>query len=39
VTVTAAEEDAAAALLWEEGTCGIEVRPAGADVELLAYFS
>ena len=40
MTVPAAEEDVAAALLWEEGTCGIEVRPAGpGDVELLAYFS
>jgi ribosomal protein L11 methyltransferase len=40
VTVSAAEEDVATALLWEHGTMGIEVRPAGArDVALLAYFS
>jgi ribosomal protein L11 methyltransferase len=40
VTVPAAEEDVAIALLWEQGTMGIEVRPAGAhDVALLAYFS
>ena len=40
MTVPAAEEDVATALLWEQGTMGIEVRPAGAhDVALLAYFS
>jgi len=39
VTVPAAEEDAATAALWERGTMGIEVRPAGPhDVALLAYF-
>jgi ribosomal protein L11 methyltransferase len=39
VTVPAAEEDVATALLWEQGTMGIEVRPAGTrDVALLAYF-
>jgi ribosomal protein L11 methyltransferase len=39
VTVPAAEEDVATALLWEQGTMGIEVRPAGPhDVALLAYF-
>ena len=39
MTVSAAEEDAATAALWEIGTTGIEVRPAGEDhVALLAYF-
>jgi ribosomal protein L11 methyltransferase len=39
VTVKAAEEDAATAILWEQGTMGIEVRAAGPDVaDLLAYF-
>jgi ribosomal protein L11 methyltransferase len=39
VTVPAAEEDVVTAVLWEQGTMGIEVRPAGRhDVELLAYF-
>src|SRR5206468_6346381 len=32
-------EDVATALLWEQGTMGIEVRPAGVHhVSLLAYF-
>ena len=40
MTVPTAEEDVATALLWGQGTMGIEVRPAGAhDVALLAYFS
>ena len=40
MTVPAAEEDVATALLWEQGTMGIEVRSAGThDVALLAYFS
>jgi ribosomal protein L11 methyltransferase len=38
VVVPAAQEDAATAALWEQGTVGIEVRPAGAQVEMLAYF-
>ena len=39
MTVPAAEEDVATALLWEQGTMGIEVRPAGVHhVSLLAYF-
>jgi len=39
VTVPAALEEAATAVLWEHGTMGIEVRPAGAhEVTLLAYF-
>ncbi|HLQ23572.1 MAG TPA: hypothetical protein VK132_10210, partial [Gemmatimonadales bacterium] len=39
MTVPAAEEDVATALLWEQGTMGIEVRPVGThDVALLAYF-
>jgi len=39
VTVPAAVEDAATTVLWEHGTMGIEVRPAGAhEVALLAYF-
>jgi ribosomal protein L11 methyltransferase len=39
VTVAAADEDLAAAALWESGTAGVEVRPApGGRVELLAYF-
>ena len=40
MTVPADEEDAATAALWEEGTAGIEVRPAEAgEVALLAYFA
>jgi ribosomal protein L11 methyltransferase len=39
VRVSSAEEESATALLWEAGTSGIEVRPAGASaLELLAYF-
>ena len=39
VTVAAADEDLAAAALWEAGTSGIEVRPAPGDrVHLVAYF-
>ncbi len=40
VTVAAADEDLAAAALWEAGTSGIEVRPApDGRVHLLAYFA
>lgn len=39
MTVSAAAEDAATAVLWEQGTMGIEVRPAGSNrATLLAYF-
>ena len=39
MTVPAEDEDVATALLWENGTSGIEVRDAGEDrVSLLAYF-
>ncbi len=39
MTVPAADEDLATALLWENGTCGIEVRGAGdGRATLLAYF-
>lgn len=39
MTVDADEEDAATAVLWEQGTMGIEVRAAGpSEAELLAYF-
>jgi ribosomal protein L11 methyltransferase len=39
VTVAAADEDLAAAALWDAGTSGIEVQPAPDDhVRLLAYF-
>jgi ribosomal protein L11 methyltransferase len=39
VTVAAADEDLAAAALWEAGTAGIEVRPAPDErVQLIAYF-
>ncbi len=39
VTVAAADEDLAAAALWEAGTAGVEIRPAsGSRVQLLAYF-
>jgi ribosomal protein L11 methyltransferase len=39
VTVPAEDEDVATALLWENGTSGIEVRGAGErGVSLLAYF-
>lgn len=38
LTVPAAAEDAATLLLWEHGTAGVEVRTAGADTVLVAYF-
>ena len=39
MTVRACDEDAATALLWEQGTEGIEVQPAeGGALALLAYF-
>lgn len=39
VRVASAAEDWATALLWEAGTTGIEVRPAGGStLDLLAYF-
>jgi len=40
VTIPADDEDAATAVLWEQGTLGIEVRGEGrlGDAELLAYF-
>jgi ribosomal protein L11 methyltransferase len=39
VTVAAEDEDLATALLWENGTSGIEVRGGGEQgVSLLAYF-
>jgi len=39
ILVPAPAEDEAVALLWEQATTGVEVRPAGAGaVELLAYF-
>jgi ribosomal protein L11 methyltransferase len=38
VTVPAADEDLATALLWEAGTLGLEVPPAFGDAVLLAYF-
>ena len=39
VTVAAADEDLAAAALWEAGTSGIEVRPApDRRLHLVAYF-
>ena len=40
MTVPADDEDRVTAVLWEEGTSGIEVRAAGRDeVALLAYFA
>jgi ribosomal protein L11 methyltransferase len=40
VVVAGADEDSAVAVLWDAGTSGVEVRPAGEGrVELLAYFS
>jgi ribosomal protein L11 methyltransferase len=40
VTVAAADEDLATAVLWEAGTAGIEVQPAPhARVGLVAYFT
>jgi ribosomal protein L11 methylase PrmA len=40
VRVGSVTEEWATALLWEAGTCGIEVRPAGdSTLELLAYFA
>ena len=39
MTVRACDEEAATALLWEQGTEGIEVQPAdGGALALLAYF-
>jgi ribosomal protein L11 methyltransferase len=38
VTVPAADEDLATALLWEAGTMGLQVDVAGGDAVLLAYF-
>jgi ribosomal protein L11 methyltransferase len=38
LTVPAAAEDAATLLLWEHGTAGVEVRPAGPETKLLSYF-
>lgn len=38
VTVPAADEDVATALLWEAGTLGIQVDVSGAEALLLAYF-
>ena len=40
MTIPADDEDAATAVLWEQGTLGIEVRGEGrlGDAELLAYF-
>ena len=39
MTVPADDEDMATTLLWEQGTSGLEVRPAGEDrLALLAYF-
>jgi ribosomal protein L11 methyltransferase len=38
VTVPAADEDVATALLWEAGTLGIQVDVSGAEAVLLAYF-
>jgi ribosomal protein L11 methyltransferase len=38
VRVNAEHEDLASGLLWEAGTLGVEVRPAGETVDLHAYF-
>jgi ribosomal protein L11 methyltransferase len=40
IVLDGAREDEAAALLWERGTAGIEVRPLASSplVELIAYF-
>ncbi len=38
VTVPAADEDLAVALLWEAGTLGLQVTAAAGDAVLLAYF-
>jgi ribosomal protein L11 methyltransferase len=38
VTVPASDEDVAVALLWEAGTLGLQVKAAGGDAVLLAYF-
>ena len=39
VTLEAAREDEAVAVLWDHGTCGVEVKPAPSGaVQLLAYF-
>jgi ribosomal protein L11 methyltransferase len=39
VTVPAADEDLATALLWEAGTLGVQVDLRGPDAVLLAYFA
>jgi len=39
VTVPAADEDLATALLWEAGTLGLQVDMSGPDAVLLAYFT
>jgi ribosomal protein L11 methyltransferase len=39
VTVPAADEDVAVALLWEAGTLGLQVTMQGPDAALLAYFA
>ena len=39
VTVAAADEDLATALLWEAGTLGLQVTVQDGDVVLLAYFA
>ena len=39
VVVASAREDEATTVLWEQGTCGVEVRPGAQGVlELVAYF-
>jgi ribosomal protein L11 methyltransferase len=39
IVLPSAREDEASAALWDAGTVGLEVRPAGENVELLAYFA
>ncbi len=39
VTVAAADEDMATALLWEAGTLGLQVTLQGGDALLFAYFA
>lgn len=39
VTVPAADEDLATALLWEAGTLGLQVTAQGPDAVLLVYFA
>ncbi len=39
LTLEAAREDEGTAMLWDHGTCGVEVKPAASGaVQLLAYF-